>query len=126
MFCTQCGKERRSESKEKAEPRFIRKGKPAKATGNVQIGKMVWATVCLIIMFLYVRAGVCLDDIPMIISMSGFFGILSVMFWVLACSPKASLYVLDKDTGLTKEKFVAISLAAALIVGGVGAALGSI
>jgi hypothetical protein len=81
-------------------------------------GMKILAIICAVFAIIY--ALMSLSD-PFIISMTGFFGVLSFMFFVLSKSPKDNPHLLGKQTGLNKSTFVIIcvilSFALCIIIG---------
>lgn len=81
----------------------------------------IWTIVCLVFAGMYAIIGIAIGEPAMAVGMSGFFGVLAVMFLVLSKSPKGNPFLLGKQSGLKKTIFVLICFVVSFAVVGVSA-----
>lgn len=88
---------------------------------TMRTSMQIWMIICLAFAGLYAVVGIVAGEPNMVVAMSGFFGVLAVMFLVLAKSPKGHPNILDKQNGLKKSIFVLICVIVAFFVLMIGA-----
>lgn len=129
LFCQKCGA-RVAESSatntsinehETAQPTKIdviqnQSGKPRK-------GMKILAIVCGVFAVLYAIIGIAAGEPAMAAGLAGFFVVFAVMFYVLAKSPKANPFILDKQSGLKKKTFVFLCVIISFVICGVCAGI---
>lgn len=79
----------------------------------------VWMIICLIFASLYMLIGAVNQTPAMGIAIFCFFGVLAVMFFVLAKSPKGNPFILGRANGIKKIPFVLSCILIAFVLFGV-------
>lgn len=125
-FCPKCGCKSVPSSEEnisETDPINASVSEKVSVNKTTRKGMKIAGIVCFVFAGLY--AIMYLVE-PTIISMTGFFGILGIMFLVLSKSPKEIPYILGKSSGLKKSIFVSSCLIVAFIfVGILGSVMGN-
>lgn len=92
-----------------------RKKRNSKTSSNLRMDMQIGMTICLIFGIIYMIMGLVMRDYAISAAMAAFFLILSIMFAVLARSPKESIYILGKQRGVKKIIFVPCCIVIAFI-----------
>lgn len=88
-------------------------------SGKPRKGMKILSIICCVFAVLYVPMSIIVG--PFMLSMTAFFCILALMFFVLSKSPKNNPYILGKQKGLKKSVFVIICVIFAFTVVGITA-----
>lgn len=120
-FCPECGTQAQEWFNSSQDRQFNLASETKVLPKRTRWGMVIAATVYLLFAFLGICVGLSEKDYGMVVGMGfGMFGIMGIMFIILAKSPKEYPNILGRETGCSKPLFVLMSIILSFVVTCVG------